>query len=301
MADTQTIFDRRAVRRQRDRAAAGFAGHDFLHREIADRLADRLRDVRRGFATVVNLGGGQTDPIPGAELTVNTNLSAGLLRAADRRPGDASVAADEEFLPFADGSLDLVASCLALHWVNDLPGALIQVRRALKPDGLFIGAMLGGDTLIELRRALVEAEFETTGGSSPRTSPVADGADAGALLQRAGFALPVVDTDTITATYDDIFALMRDLRGMGEANAVVTRSRRFLRRDTLLAAAERYRALYAGPDGRIPATFQIIWMTGWAPHEGQQKSLRPGSAATRLADALDTTEKKTGDKAAPSS
>lgn len=202
-------------------------------------------------------------------------------------------------MPFAENSFDLIASTLSLHWVNDLPGALVQIRRALKPDGLFLAAMLGGDTLIELRRAFLDAEAETTGGTSPRTSPVADVADAGSLLQRAGFALPVVDTDTLTVTYEDMFALMRDLRGMGEANAVAARSRTFLRRDTLFAAAARYHELYADEDGRIPATFQIIWMTGWAPHETQQQPLRPGSGAARLADALETEEVKTGDKATP--
>ena len=159
--------------------------------------------------------------------------------------------------------------------------------------------MLGGDTLIELRRAFLEAEAETTGGTSPHTSPVADVADAGALLQRAGFALPVIDTDTITVTYSDMFALMRELRGMGEANAVAARSRAGLRRDTLLAAAARYHELYADEDGRIPATFQIIWMTGWAPHEAQQQPLRSGSGTTRLADALETKERTAGDKAQP--
>ena len=175
-----------------------------------------------------------------------------------------AVAMDGEYLPFADNTVDLAISSLALHWVNDLPGALAQICRALKPDGLFLAAILGGDTLIELRRALLEAEAETTGGTSPRTSPVADVADAGALLQRAGFALPVVDTDTLTVTYKDMFALMRDLRGMGETNAVAARNKTFLRRDTLFVAAARYQELYGNADGRIPATFQIIWLTGWA-------------------------------------
>ena len=270
----------------------------WTHREIAGQLADRLKDIKRDFAVALDLGGGhgttQLDPVP--ELLVTSDLSEKLLRRANTGPG---VVADEEFLPFADSAFDLIASTLSLHWVNDLPGALVQIRRALKPDGLFLAAFLGGDTLVELRRAFLEAEAETTGGTSPHTSPVADVADAGALLQRAGFALPVVDTDTLTVTYEDMFALMRDLRGMGEANSVAARSRRFLRRDTLFAAAARYSELYAGADGRIPATFQIIWMTGWAPHEAQQKPLRPGSGTTRLADALDTEERPAGDKAAP--
>jgi NADH dehydrogenase [ubiquinone] 1 alpha subcomplex assembly factor 5 len=300
MNDDFALFDRGTVRRRRDRAAATLDSHDFLHREIADQLADRLRDVKRSFTTALDLGGGhgttQFDPPP--EFLVTVDLSEKLLRRAAM---PATVAADEEFLPFADNAFDLIASTLSLHWVNDLPGALVQIRRALKPDGLFVAAILGGDTLIELRRAFLEAEAETTGGTSPHTSPVADVADAGSLLQRAGFALPVVDTDTLTVTYADMFALMRDLRGMGEANSVAARSRNFLRRDTLFAAAARYQELYADEDGRIPATFQIIWMTGWAPHEAQQQPLRPGSGTTRLADALETEELKTGDKAKPGS
>ena len=298
MTDNFTLFDRKTVRRHRDRAAATFAGHDFLHREIADRLADRLHDVKRDFATVLDIGGGHGtttfDPKP--ETLITMDLSERLLNTI---PEGLRVSADEEFLPFAEKTFDLIASTLSLHWVNDLPGALVQIRRALKPDGLFLAAMLGGDTLIELRRAFLEAEAETTGGTSPHTSPVADVADAGALLQRAGFALPVIDTDTLTVTYSDMFALMRELRGMGEANAVAARSRAGLRRDTLLAAAARYHDLYADGDGRIPATFQIIWMTGWAPHAAQQQPLRPGSGTTRLADALETEECAAGDKARP--
>ena len=298
MTDDFTLFDRKAVRRHRDRAAAAFAGHDFLHREIADQLTDRLRDVKRDFATVLDIGGGHgtTTFAPQPETLVTADLSERLL---NNLPEGLRVSADEEFLPFGENTFDLIASTLSLHWVNDLPGALVQIRRALKPDGLFLAAMLGGDTLIELRRAFLEAEAETTGGTSPHTSPVADVADAGALLQRAGFALPVIDTDTITVTYSDMFVLMRELRGMGEANAVAARSRAGLRRDTLLAAAARYHELYADADGRIPATFQIIWMTGWAPHAAQQQPLRPGSGTTRLADALETEERAAGDKARP--
>lgn len=298
MTDDIILFERKTVRRHRDRAAATFADHDFLHREIADQLADRLRDVKRDFTTALDLGGGHGttafDPTP--ETLVTADLSDRLLA---RMPAGLRVSADEEVLPFAEGAFDLIASTLSLHWVNDLPGALVQIRRALKPDGLFLAAMLGGDTLIELRRAFLEAEAETTGGTSPHTSPVADVADAGALLQRAGFALPVIDTDTITVTYSDMFALMRELRGMGEANAVAARNRAGLRRDTVFAAAARYHELYADEDGRIPATFQIIWMTGWAPHATQQQPLRPGSGTARLADALEAEEQATGDKARP--
>ncbi len=295
MTDTGIVFDRAAVRRHRDRAAADFAGHDFLFREIADRLGDRLQDVDRRFASVLDLGGGHGAPVPGLDTTtmITGDLSEALLRRSGRQR---LVTLNEEFLPFGENAFDLAVSTLSLHWVNDLPGALIQIRRALKPDGLFLAAILGGDTLIEMRRVLLEAEAETTGGTRPHTSPVADVADAGALLQRAGFALPVVDTDTLTVTYTDMFSLMRDLRGMGEANAVVARDRRFMRRDTLFAAADKYQTFYADANGRIPATFQIIWLTGWSPHESQQKAMRPGSATARLADALDADEMGAGEK-----
>lgn len=298
MTDDITLFDRSATRRHRDRAATTFGDHDFLHREVADRLTDRLRDVNRSFDTVLDLGGGHgATGLPRTPKTVITgDISERLLRTTCPT---GPVAMDEEFLPVADNAFDLVLSSLALHWVNDLPGALVQIRRALKPDGLFLAAILGGDTLIELRRAFLDADAETTGGTSPHTSPVADVADAGALLQRAGFALPVIDTDTLTVTYDDMFALMRDLRGMGETNAVAARRKSFLRRDTLFAAAARYQELYADADGRIPATFQIIWLTGWAPAETQQQPLRPGSAGSRLADALGSDEQAAGEKADP--
>ena len=209
------------------------------------------------------------------------DLSERLLRRRGCLP---AVVADDELLPFAENTFDLITSCLTLHWVNDLPGALVQIRRALRPDGLFLGALLGGDTLIELRRALLEAETDVTGGGAARCAPVVDISQAGRLLQRAGFALPVVDADTITADYPDMFGLLRDLRGMGETSALA--KRRPLRRATLFAAAARYRALHAGPEGRIPATFQVIWLTGWGPHESQQRALPRGSATARLADAL---------------
>jgi NADH dehydrogenase [ubiquinone] 1 alpha subcomplex assembly factor 5 len=298
MTDTGIVFDRAAVRQHRDRAAADFAEHDFLFREIADRLGDRLQDVDRRFTSVLDLGGGHGVPISGLDTTtmITGDLSEALLRRSGRqRP----VTLNEELLPFGENVFDLAVSTLSLHWVNDLPGALIQICRALKPDGLFLAAILGGNTLIELRHVLLEAEAETTSGTRPHTSPVADVADAGALLQRAGFALPVVDTDTLTVTYTNMFSLMRDLRGMGETNAVAARGRRFMRRDTLFTAAEKYQTLYAGTDGRIPATFQILWLTGWAPHESQQKAMRPGSATARLADALDADEIGTGEKAGP--
>ena len=295
------VFDRRLVRLRRDRAAHRLHEHDFLFREVAERLGERLEGIRRSFRTVLALGSRGVDDLHpqlesrGVETFVSSDLSAQLVRQA---PG-LGVAADGEFLPFASGSFDLVLSCLDLHWVNDLPGLLLQARAALKPDGLFLAAMLGGETLGELHRALLEADLETTGGGSPRISPFADLRDAAGLLQRAGFALPVADSDTITVTYPDAFALMRDLRGMAEANAVAKRSRCFTRRDTLAAAAARYAALFGDGEGRVRATFQVLFLTGWAPAASQQQPLRPGAARNRLADALGTTEHATGDKALP--
>ncbi|BBK39549.1 SAM-dependent methyltransferase [Allostella sp. ATCC 35155] len=281
-----SVFDRTAVRRHRDRAADHFDRHDFLFAEIAARLADRLGDLRRMFDRILDLGargGVMARALAGRggnPFIVHADLSERQVRGLPR-----AVVADIEALPFA-GGFDLALSCLDLHWVNDLPGALVQVRRALRPDGLFLGAFLGGDTLTELREAWLAAEIEIEGGAGPRVSPFADGRDAGALLQRAGFALPVVDTDRITVTYGDPIRLMHDLRGMGETNAVVLRRRGGTRRGTLLRAAELYAERFADGEGRIRATFEVITMTGWAPHAVQQRPLKPGSAAMRLADAL---------------
>ena len=305
MADPQLVFDRAAHRRHLDRAAAGFADHDFLFREVAARLVERLGDMARDFTLAVDLGcrGGTvaaalaaTDEPP---ALVQCGMSAAMVRLARAAGGGPCAVADEEALPFRAGCVDLVLSCLGLHWVNDLPGALLQIRQALKPDGLLLAAMLGGGTLAELSRALLTAEAEVTGGAGPRVSPFADIRDAGALLQRAGFALPVVDQDSIAVTYATAFDLMRELRGMGEADAGINRRRRATRRDVMLRAAEIYGETAADADGRIRATFNVIYMTGWAPHESQQRPLRPGSARDRLADALDATELPAGDKANP--
>ncbi len=295
------VFDRRLVRLHRDRAAARLGEHDFLFVEVAERLVDRLEAIRRRFPLALDLGchGGTIRRVLRGRGGVETLIGCDLSPAMARRSGGPCLAADEEFLPFAGGRFDLVLSCLGLHWVNDLPGTLLQIRTALKPDGLFAAAMLGGETLHELRHALIEAESETTGGAGPRVSPFADLRDAAGLLQRAGFALPVADSDTITVTYPDALALMRDLRGMGETNAVRARRRGFTRRDTLALAAARYAERFADADGRIPATFQVLYLTGWAPHESQQRPLRPGSARQRLADALGTREISAGIPARP--
>jgi SAM-dependent methyltransferase len=200
-------------------------------------------------------------------------------------------------LPFADGSLDLVVSALARHLVNDLPGTLVQIRRALKPDGLFLAALLGGETLTELRRSFAAAEAEIEGGVSPRVAPFADIRDLGGLLQRAGLALPVADADRLTVRYATPLDLMRDLRGMGATNALVERRRMPLRRATLLRMTEVYAEQFSDADGRLRATFDIVWLSGWAPHHSQQQPLKPGSAKARLADALKTIELPAGDKA----
>lgn len=299
------IFDRATLRRRRDRAAPGFAAHDFLVARAAEDIADRIAGVNRDFPVAADLGChqgalaralGASGPAAGKiGMLVSADMSLPMLRSAPAP----RVVADEEALPFRNASLNLVTSILSLHWANDLPGALIQIGRALKPDGLFVAALFGGETLTELRQSLTEAEIEMEGGLSPRVSPFADLRDVGALLQRAGFALPVADTDRVTVRYADPFRLMADLRGMGETNALAERRRTPLRRATLMRMAEIYREKFGLPDGRVPATFDIVIATGWAPHEDQQKPLRPGSAQTRLADALGASEIKAGEKAGP--
>jgi NADH dehydrogenase [ubiquinone] 1 alpha subcomplex assembly factor 5 len=254
------LFDRRAWRAHRDRAAG--LQVDFLHREVTERLIDLgARDgaLARRLADR-----------PGCDRVA---IAEPALRLLAKAPGP-RVCVDPELIPFRDGSFDLAASCLVLHWCADLPGALVQLRRALKPDGLLLAAMLGGSTLVELRTALFEAELAEEGGVSPRVSPTVELSDAAALLQRAGYAMPVADSETITVTYSDMGALMRDLRGMGETNALAAR-RRFLSRATL----ERAQAIYAGrfgdAEGRIPATFEVLFLTGWAPHPDHTRP-RPG-------------------------
>jgi NADH dehydrogenase [ubiquinone] 1 alpha subcomplex assembly factor 5 len=295
-----TIFDRRALRQHRARAA-GRTGFDFLFTEAAERLVDRLDDVSRRFPVAVDLGcrDGVLARCLAGHDKIEHLIQADLSPEFAARATGARLAADPELLPFATGSVDLVVSALALHWVNDLPGALLQLRRALKPDGLLLVSMLGGETLAELRQSLMSAELAEEGGASPRVSPFAELRDLGGLLQRAGFAMPVVDSDVLTATYTDALALMRDLRGMGESNVVAERRRSFTRRGTLARAAALYEAQFAGTDGRIPASFEIITLTAWAPHQDQPKPLRPGSAQTRLATALGTAEQPAGEKPGP--
>jgi NADH dehydrogenase [ubiquinone] 1 alpha subcomplex assembly factor 5 len=260
------LFDRRARRRHRDRAA-GHGCVEFLHREVADRLLERLDDVKPEFRLALDLGAhhGALSRVlgcrPGIDWAVAADPSFGFLAELS----GARVAADPDLVPFRDGSFDLVVSVLELHWAGDLPGALVQIRRILKPGGLFLAAMLGGSTLVELRTALIEAELIEEGGASPRVSPAGELGDVAGLLLRTGFAMPVADAEKITATYPDALALMRDLRGMGETNALTARRRTPLRRGTLARAALLYAERFGLPDGRIPATFEILFLTGWAP------------------------------------
>ena len=296
MTDTMQVFDRKLVRQRRERAAPGFAGADFLIRESAARLADRLLDVTRSFPLALDLGchtgamGEELKTSPKIERLFQADLSPRMARAAAIANGRPAICADEEFLPLAPQSLDLVLSNLSLHWVNDLPGALAQIRMALKPDGLLLATLFGTETLKELRSVLIDAEAEIAGGVAPRVSPFTNVRDAGNLLTRAGFALPVVDAETVTVTYSDMFKLMADLRAMGETNTVIERRHAPTRSDVFLRAAALYAERFADERGRITATFQIITMTAWAPHASQQKPLRPGSATARLADALQAKE-----------
>ena len=292
MPDVQ-IFDRWLLRRRQARARAQGLATFLLDRAAAE-LGERLDAVLRHFAVAAEIGAA-TDAVRHA-LRASGKVETIVAVSPSPPHGGLRIVADEEALPFADASLDLAVSALSLHAVNDLPGTLIQIRRALKPDGLLLAALLSGETLNELRQAFALAESELEGGLSPRVAPFADLREIGALLQRAGFALPVVESDKLIVRYDSAFALMRDLRGMGATNALVERRRVPLKRSTLLRMAQIYAERFSDADGRVRATFEIAWLTGWAPHESQQKPLQPGSAARRLADALGTQERSAGEK-----
>ena len=300
MAGNNDLFDRALLTRRRDRAAPAIEAHEFLLARVAEDMRDRLEAILRDFEICLDLGahhglvGKAIETLPSLKHLIKADLSLPMAR----RCGGMALVADEDFLPFADGSLDLVVSGLSLHWANDLPGALIQIARALKPDGLLMAAVLGGRTLEELRAALMQAESEITGGAAPRVAPFADVRDYGALMQRAGLALPVTDADLVRVTYESPQALMNEIRAMGAANALLARSRRPLSRKVLRRADEIYRERFSR-DGRIFASFEIIMLTGWRPHESQQKPLKPGTARSRLADALGAEERPAGDKANP--
>jgi len=263
------LFDRALHRKRLDRAAAGYGDADFLQRRAAYDVAERLAPILRTFPLAVDLSarGGAFRQALAEEAPdrVGLLIEADLSHAMLAGRGGLRVVADEERLPFADASLDLIVSTLGLHWTNDVVGALIQARRALKPDGLFIGAFLGGTTLTELRQSLVAAESEILGGAGSRVSPFADVQDASSLLGRAGFQQPVADVDKVTVTYAHPLKLLADLRQMGETSVLAERHPKPLTRALLARTAELYAERFAGPDGRVPATFEIITLTGWAP------------------------------------
>ena len=284
------IFDHALADARRRRALRmAVPGADFLWSAMAEDAVERLAAVKRRFACGLEIGG----RIPVLAACRQVDRIVRLDRIAETGP---DVVGDAERLPFKPESLDLAVSILTLHAANDLPGALAQMRRALKADGLFLAALLGGDTLFELREAFATAEAEVTGGASPRIAPFTDVRTAGALMQRAGFALPVADQDRHTVRYASALHLMRDLRAMGLTNVLVERDRRPLRRAVLARTVEIYGERFADPDRRVRATFEIISLSGWAPHESQQQPLRPGSARMRLADALGTRETPAGEK-----
>ena len=293
-------FDRAALR-ARQKRAAGTRGQNFLLERIAEDLPERLSTVKRRFPLALDLA------TPGDALT--RVLAAGgqverLLAceplAVLRDPALAlRIAGDEELLPFANESFDLIVSALALQWVNDLPGTLVQIRRVLKPDGLLLAVLPGGETLTELRQSLALAEAEIEGGASPRIAPFVEVRTMGSLLQRAGFALPVTDVDRLTVRYAGLGMLFRDLRAMGATNVLAERRRKPLHRATLARAAKIYTDRFTDADGRLRATFDLLWMSAWAPHESQQQPLKPGSARMRLADALGTKELQAGEKTGP--
>jgi SAM-dependent methyltransferase len=268
---TPALFDRALLRARQDRARRGEPATFLLDRVVED-MADRLQAVRRDFFEVADIW------TPGMALEEGLRVRFPSIRHVDAEDGEA--------LALPSQSLDLAVSALAFQFVSDLPGVLAQIRRALKPDGLLLAAMTGGDTLTELRQSFAAAEAECEGGVSPRVAPFADLRDIGSLLQRAGLALPVTDVDRVVVRYDSAFSLMRDLRRMGATNVLVERRRTPTRRATLLRMAQIYAERFSDPDGRLRATFDIIWLSGWAPHESQQQPLKPGSAKASLEAAV---------------
>ncbi len=282
------------MRAHKRRAARGFAKAAFLHRRAAEDLAERLEAIPRRFDRALALG---APDLTAEALATRPDLSARiatLARADIIEGGD--IVIDLESLDLGAARYDLIVSPLLLHWVNDLPGALANIRSALAPDGLFLGTMFGADTLQELRLALIEAESAESGGAAMRVAPFAQLYDLAGLLQRAGFALPAADRERVIVRYATPIALLADLRAMGETAPFVDRPQRALTSSVLNRAVETYRTHYSDRDGRVRATFDLLSMTGWAPHESQQKPLRPGSATARLADALNTTERSAGEK-----
>lgn len=285
-----TVFNRQQIARQRERAYSKITDSDFLFRWTMTQIEDRLSIVRKKFPSALQIGC-RAPSLQKSDFGMETLRTMDLSLALSP-----DIVGAEDFLPLAPHSLDLIISALDLHTVNDLPGALLQMRHALRPDGLFVAAMLGGETLYELRQCLMEAEIDILGGTSPRVAPFADKPQMGDLLQRAGFSLPVIDSEIVTVTYESIIPLMKDLRGMGEGNAIAERRKFFTPLSVFTRAGQLYAERFSDPDGRIRATFEIIFLSGWAPHESQQQPLKRGSATTRLAKFLETEEISTGEK-----
>lgn len=280
------VFDRNVIAKKRNRCAAHLSNHGFLFEWAVKQIIDRLDVVKKKFPLALQIGN-RTSNINLENFGVEKIITFD--NAKNLKP---SVIGDEELLPFQTNCFDLAISPLNLHITNDLPGALSQIRNCLKADGLFIAAMFGGETLYELRQVMNAVEMEQTSGITPRVSPFADLPQMGSLMQRAGFNLPVIDSEKITVTYDNVFKLMQDLRLMGEGNAIQSRKKTFTPRRFFSEVATRYKESFSEEDGRITATFEIIFLLGWKPHESQQKPLRPGSATSRLADVLETNEGK---------
>lgn len=296
--DPMRIFNRPLHARRRGRAARRFSDFSFLKQIAAEDFVSRLGAINRRFERVLDLGAHdgllsrtlRNDAIVGPRLgsIVTADMSCAF---------GPDVVVDEERLPFAEASFDLVVSALSLHWVNDLPGALIQIRRILKPDGLFIGTVLGGRTLNELRQALLSAEEEVRGGAANRISPFLDVIDGAGLLQRTGFAMPVADNDARTVRYGHPLRLLQDIRGMGETAAFADTTAPALTRQILLRMVSVYAGRFSDEDGRVRATFEFVTLSGWAPSPDQPKPRRPGSATIRLSDALGVKEHDAGEKA----
>ncbi|MCC5780590.1 methyltransferase domain-containing protein [Nitratireductor sp. B36] len=288
----ELLFDSElALLRKKRALKQGDPGARFLMNRVADDLEERLSTVDRQFdqaaAVFCLTNDAARAMLSGGKTKIVTRIEADPAFL----DGDGRIA-NAETLPMEPASLDLIVSLLNLHEVNDVPGMLAQIRRALKPDGLFLGAMAGAGTLQELREVLLAAETELSAGAAPRVSPFADVRDVGGLLQRAGFALPVADLETVTVRYATMFDLMRDLRSMGATSILTARSRKPATRALFMRAAQLYAERFSDPDGRIRASFNIVWMSGWAPHESQQKPLAPGSAKMSLKDALENSQKK---------
>lgn len=293
MAQPDPLFDLDLLNQRRNRWARHVKAQDFLLRRVGEDFSERLAIIKRRFAKTLVLGahhgiiGKEITTLENVDWVISAEASEALL---DQCPGTC-IRADQEWLPIKDGSVDLVLSPLALHYANDLPGTLAQIRRALKNDGLLLGALLGGHTLTELRQAWLQAEAEVTGGASPRVAPFADIRDIGALLQRAGFALPVVDSERLTVNYATPLALMQELKAMAASNFLQARSRTPVTRKMLKRACEIYQDQFAdATTGRCPATFEILTVSAWAPDDSQQKPLPRGSAKMRLSDALGVTK-----------